>query len=61
MATSLFHWTLHPWAMYAVVGMAMGYGTYRMGRRQLLSDIFTPLFGKKARAFAEAATVEAFS
>lgn len=47
MATSLFHWTLHPWAMYAVVGMAMGYGTYRMGRRQLLSDIFTPLFGKK--------------
>ncbi|HEU5486684.1 MAG TPA: BCCT family transporter [Microlunatus sp.] len=47
MATSLFHWTLHPWAMYAVVGMAMGYGTYRMGRRQLLGDIFTPLFGKK--------------
>ena len=47
MATSLFHWTLHPWAMYAVVGMAMGYGTYRMGRRQLLSDVFTPLFGKK--------------
>ena len=20
MATSLFHWTLHPWAIYAVVG-----------------------------------------
>ncbi len=49
MATSLFHWTLHPWAMYAVVGLAMAYGTYRMGRRQLLSDIFTPLFGKKVR------------
>ena len=47
MATSLFHWTLHPWAMYAVVGLAMAYGTYRMGRRQLLSDIFTPLFGRK--------------
>ncbi|MET1007380.1 MAG: BCCT family transporter, partial [Propionibacteriaceae bacterium] len=47
LATSLFHWTLHPWAMYAVVGLAMAYGTYRMGRRQLLSDIFTPLFGKK--------------
>lgn len=47
MATSLFHWTLHPWAMYAVVGLAMAYGTYRMGRRQLLSDIFTPLFGPK--------------
>ena len=48
MATSLFHWTLHPWAMYAVVGLAMAYGTYRMGRRQLLSDIFTSLFGRKA-------------
>ena len=47
LATSLFHWTLHPWAMYAVVGLAMAYGTYRMGRRQLLSDIFTPLFGRK--------------
>ena len=47
LATSLFHWTLHPWAMYAVVGLAMAYGTYRMGRRQLLSDVFTPLFGKK--------------
>ena len=48
LATSLFHWTLHPWAMYAVVGLAMAYGTYRMGRRQLLSDIFTPLFGRRA-------------
>jgi choline/carnitine/betaine transport len=48
LATSLFHWTLHPWAMYAVVGLAMAYGTYRMGRRQLLSDVFTPLFGKRA-------------
>jgi len=48
LATSLFHWTLHPWAMYAVVGLAMAHGTYRMGRRQLLSDVFTPLFGRKA-------------
>ena len=37
MATSIFHWTLHPWAMYAVVGIAMAYGTYRLGRRQLIS------------------------
>ncbi|NIB30795.1 hypothetical protein HBB16_02050 [Pseudonocardia sp. MCCB 268] len=22
MATPLFHWTLHPWAIYAVVGLA---------------------------------------
>ncbi|EMY34840.1 choline/carnitine/betaine transport [Arthrobacter crystallopoietes BAB-32] len=47
MATSLFHWTLHPWAMYAVVGIAMAYGTYRLGRKQLISSIFTSLFGSK--------------
>ncbi|WP_260842461.1 BCCT family transporter [Paenarthrobacter nicotinovorans] len=45
MATSIFHWTLHPWAMYAVVGIAMAYGTYRLGRRQLVSAAFTSLFG----------------
>ena len=45
MATSIFHWTLHPWAMYAVVGAAMAYGTYRLGRRQLISATFTSLFG----------------
>jgi choline/carnitine/betaine transport len=45
MATSIFHWTLHPWAMYAVVGIAMAYGTYRLGRRQLISVAFTSLFG----------------
>jgi choline/carnitine/betaine transport len=47
MATSLFHWTLHPWAMYAVVGIAMAYGTYRLGRKQLISTIFTSLFGSR--------------
>ncbi len=32
MATTLFHWTLHPWAIYAVVGLAIAYGVYRKGR-----------------------------
>jgi choline/carnitine/betaine transport len=45
MATSIFHWTLHPWAMYAVVGIAMAYGTFRLGRKQLISEAFTSLFG----------------
>jgi choline-glycine betaine transporter len=29
MATTLFHWTLHPWAIYAVVGLAIAYSTAR--------------------------------
>nr|WP_040772358.1 BCCT family transporter [Rhodococcus rhodnii] len=48
MATTMFHWTLHPWAMYAVVGMAIAYGTYRRGRRQLFSSAFVPLLGRRA-------------
>ncbi|RBY88254.1 BCCT family transporter [Blastococcus sp. TBT05-19] len=47
MATTLFHWTLHPWAIYAVVGLAIAYGTFRRGRRQLISAAFEPLFGKR--------------
>jgi choline/carnitine/betaine transport len=52
MATSLFHWTLHPWAMYAVVGLAIAYGVYRKGRRQLISSTFFPLIGKSANGLA---------
>jgi len=47
MATTLFHWTLHPWAIYAVVGLAIAYGTFRRGRKQLISAAFEPLFGKR--------------
>jgi choline/carnitine/betaine transport len=47
MATTLFHWTLHPWAIYAVVGLAIAYGTFRRGRRQLISSTFAPLLGRR--------------
>jgi choline/carnitine/betaine transport len=47
MATTLFHWTLHPWAIYAVVGLAIAYGTFRRGRRQLISAAFAPLIGRR--------------
>ncbi|MDN5933663.1 MAG: BCCT family transporter, partial [Pseudonocardia sp.] len=46
MATTLFHWTLHPWAIYAVVGLAIAYSTFRKGRRQLISSAFAPLLGE---------------
>jgi choline-glycine betaine transporter len=48
MATTLFHWTLHPWAIYAVVGLAISYGVYRKGRMQLISSAFEPLLGSRA-------------
>jgi len=34
--------------MYAVVGLSIAYGTFRMGRRQLISSSFIPLIGRRA-------------
>ncbi|MCS4490002.1 BCCT family transporter [Corynebacterium sp. ES2775-CONJ] len=47
MATTLLHWALHPWAIYGIFGLAIAYSTFRLGRRQLLSASFIPLFGEK--------------
>src|SRR5690606_36454554 len=47
MATTLFHWTVHPWAIYAVVGLAIAYSAFRRGRSQLISSVFWPLLGQR--------------
>ena len=47
LSTTLFHWTLHPWAIYAVVGLAIAYSSFRRGRRQTISAVFTPLIGRR--------------
>ncbi|AWT26949.1 Glycine betaine transporter BetP [Corynebacterium provencense] len=46
MGTALFHWSLFPWAMYALVGLGIAYGTFRLGRTQLFSSMFESLFGR---------------
>ncbi|WP_018024293.1 BCCT family transporter [Corynebacterium ulceribovis] len=48
MATTMFHWTLHPWALYAIVAMSIAYGSFRLGRKQLISAAFIPLIGARA-------------
>ncbi|THV34633.1 BCCT family transporter [Glycomyces buryatensis] len=40
---SFFHWGLHPWAIYAVAGLALAYSTFRKRRGNNLSDAFAPL------------------
>lgn len=47
MASTMFHWGLHPWALYAIVGLAIAYTTFRLGRKQLLSAAFIPLIGER--------------
>ncbi|PRX50930.1 choline/carnitine/betaine transport [Prauserella shujinwangii] len=50
MATTLFHWTLHPWAIYAIVGLAIAYSAFRKQRSQLISAVFEPLIGRRRSA-----------
>ncbi|NLU66017.1 BCCT family transporter [Streptomyces sp. HNM0574] len=44
---SLFHWTLHPWAIYGVAGLALAYATFRKGRGNRISSVFIPLLGSR--------------
>ena len=40
MSQTMLHWGLNAWAIYALVGCAIAYGTYRRGRVPLISSIF---------------------
>jgi choline/carnitine/betaine transport len=43
---AVFHWGLHPWAMYAVIALAMAYAVFRKGRPNLVSSAVVPLIGE---------------
>jgi choline/carnitine/betaine transport len=48
MEYTFFHWGFHPWAMYAVIGLAIAYFAYRRGHGNLISSAFIPLIGNRA-------------
>ena len=48
MEYTFFHWGFHPWSMYAVIGLAIGYFAYRKGTGNLVSGAFRPLLGDRA-------------
>ena len=43
-----FHWGFNGWAMYAVMGGAMAYFSFRKGLPTLVSATFTPILGPNA-------------
>ncbi|MDD7384142.1 MAG: BCCT family transporter [Actinomycetaceae bacterium] len=47
MSQTMLHWGLNAWALYALVGCAIAYSTYRRGRVPLMSSLFVPLLGHK--------------
>ncbi len=42
-AQANYHWGFSPWALYALVGGALAYSSYRRGRTSLVSSLFAPL------------------
>ncbi|AOT71606.1 glycine betaine uptake BCCT transporter [Geosporobacter ferrireducens] len=44
---SFFHWGLHPWANYSVMGLALAYFQFRKNKPGLISSVFYPLIGEK--------------
>jgi glycine betaine transporter len=47
LAYTFFHWGLHPWAVYAVVALALAYSTFRKGRGNLISSPFQSLVRRR--------------
>lgn len=46
MRSSFMHWGFHPWANYAIIGLALAYFQFRKNKPGLISSIFIPLFGE---------------
>jgi len=46
MAATIFHWGLHPWAIYAVVALALAFFSYNRGLPLTIRSAFYPIFGK---------------
>lgn len=46
---TMFHYGIAGWAMYALLGMAMGYFSYRWGMPLSIRAALYPLFGKRVR------------
>lgn len=47
MAASIFHWALHPWAIYAIVALSLAFFTYNRGLPLTLRSAFYPILGDR--------------
>lgn len=47
MAATIFHWGLHPWAIYAVVALSLALFSFNKGLPLTLRSAFYPIFGER--------------
>jgi len=47
MAATLYHWALHPWAVYTVLGLSLAFFAYNKGLPLIIRSALYPLFGER--------------
>ncbi|WP_114965364.1 BCCT family transporter [Alkalilacustris brevis] len=47
MAATIYHWGLHPWAIYAIVALSLALFAYNKGLPLTVRSIFYPIFGER--------------
>ena len=60
-AQVLYHWGPQAWSFYALVGVAIAYGSFRRGRTPLISSVFAPFLGEHKTAGPIGKTIDIFS
>ncbi|WP_332691125.1 BCCT family transporter [Halalkalibacter lacteus] len=48
---AVFHWALHPWAIFSIVGLTLAYVQFRKERPALISSAFYPLIGERVNGW----------
>ncbi len=47
MSATIFHWGLHPWAIYAILALGLALFAYNKGLPLTIRSVFYPLFGER--------------
>ncbi len=47
MAATIFHWGLHPWAIYAIMALGLAIFSFNKGLPLTVRSIFYPIFGER--------------
>ncbi|ADC70540.1 MULTISPECIES: BCCT family transporter [unclassified Thioalkalivibrio] len=47
LGATMYHWGLHPWAIYAVVGLALAFFAFNKGLPLTIRSAFYPIFGER--------------
>ncbi|MBV7297516.1 BCCT family transporter [Enterovibrio paralichthyis] len=47
MAATIYHWGLHPWAVYALIALSLALFSFNKGLPLTIRSVFYPLFGER--------------